>query len=187
MLHLCARQMLTTTAKVCMNFNLRIKHCSSFVLSYLIQSSVSLGICGEQIAHTDHVCPVDARYGRRSSYFRRQAAQNLHSHHIWSILNRIVACKLTRSHWRAVTRELSIMSVGQPLQDIALVELPQGALGSTSQRPESGGNASSSQKHCVLLRAGGLLSLLDMEDGRPPRLYKVHSFIIALEHTMRLN
>lgn len=58
------------------------------------------------------------------------------------------------------------MSVGQPLQDIALVELAPGALGSTDHRLPENAQASS-QKHCVLLRAGGLLSLLNMEEGIP--------------------
>ena len=52
------------------------------------------------------------------------------------------------------------MSVGQPLQDIALVELPN-LQGPLTVQP---GNKSAPH-HCVLLRAGGLLSLLDMESG----------------------
>ena len=58
------------------------------------------------------------------------------------------------------------MSVGQPLQDIALVELATGALGTPEHRATVTGKAKS-QKHCVLLRAGGLLSLLNMEEGAP--------------------
>lgn len=60
----------------------------------------------------------------------------------------------------AVVRELSIMTVGQPLQDIALVDLPSQQSGSDSQARQSSG-----PQHCVLLRAGGLLSLLDIELG----------------------
>ena len=58
------------------------------------------------------------------------------------------------------------MSVGQPLQDIALVEVPSGAFGSPS-RPGSAGGPAKAQvpQNCVLLRAGGLLSMLDMEQG----------------------
>ena len=52
------------------------------------------------------------------------------------------------------------MSVGQPLQDIALVDLPSHDNYASKQ---SGKNSAS--QHCVLLRAGGLLSLLDMELG----------------------
>ena len=52
------------------------------------------------------------------------------------------------------------MTVGQPLQDIALVDLPSQQSASDSQARQSSG-----PQHCVLLRAGGLLSLLDIELG----------------------
>jgi len=55
------------------------------------------------------------------------------------------------------------MSVGQPLQDIALVELPPHRRGG-SDRAGRGGRGGAPQ-HCVLLRAGGVLSVLDMEQG----------------------
>ena len=63
--------------------------------------------------------------------------------------------------------ELSIMSVGQPLRDIALVEVP--ALESQNaefpRTPFGRRRADSGPQHCVLLRAGGLMSILDMEQG----------------------
>lgn len=62
------------------------------------------------------------------------------------------------------------MSVGQPLQDIALVDLPVFHEYASNQSKSSG------PRHCVLLRAGGLLSLLDMELG--VRLGQEHSIDI---------
>lgn len=65
------------------------------------------------------------------------------------------------------------MTVGQPLQDIALVELLPGAfgrswrgLGSQKSTTKKG-----SPQYCVLLRAGGLLSVLHMDQGRLTRSY----------------
>ena len=52
------------------------------------------------------------------------------------------------------------MTVGQPLQDIALVDLPF-PKGSTDRQA----TRNNGPQHCVLLRAGGLLSLLDIELG----------------------
>lgn len=56
-----------------------------------------------------------------------------------------------------------MMSVGQPLRDIALVEIPASEWASP-EKP--GSNGISGPQHCVLLRAGGLLSVLDMEQGK---------------------
>lgn len=90
---------------------------------------------------------------------------------------------MTQLETVAGVRELSIMSVGQPLQDIALVELPTGLFGSPEQpQRQGGGSKARNQKHCVLLRAGGVLSLLDMEQGTGlfPAAFKIcHS--ISLE------
>ena len=61
------------------------------------------------------------------------------------------------------------MSVGQPLQDIALVEVPSAAFGSPSRPGSASGPAKAPvPQNCVLLRAGGLLSMLDMEQGAFP-------------------
>ncbi|KAK9828450.1 hypothetical protein WJX72_000056 [[Myrmecia] bisecta] len=57
-----------------------------------------------------------------------------------------------------IIRELSIMSVGQPLKEIALVE-PQSIQGRAATSAEA------APRHCVLLRAGGIMSVLDMEQG----------------------
>lgn len=58
------------------------------------------------------------------------------------------------------------MTVGQPLQDIALVDLPPGAFGSSWQGFASqAASKSGCPPYCVLLRAGGLLSILHMDQG----------------------
>lgn len=60
-----------------------------------------------------------------------------------------------------VVRELSIMTSAQPVVDIALVEPRAGPLG-TDTLVDAG---DLTPRHCVLLRAGGLMSLLDMDKG----------------------
>ncbi|KAL3150452.1 hypothetical protein ABBQ32_000282 [Trebouxia sp. C0010 RCD-2024] len=60
----------------------------------------------------------------------------------------------------SVVRELSIMSVGQPITDIAIVE-PR----LSSEETEASMAADSEPRHCVLLRAGGQMSMLDMAQG----------------------
>ena len=70
----------------------------------------------------------------------------------------------------AVLRELSIMAVGQPLQDIALVDLPASAFGTTWRGFNSAtASKNGSPQFCVMLRADGLLSLLHMDQGAAER------------------
>ncbi|KAL0053131.1 hypothetical protein WJX82_001373 [Trebouxia sp. C0006] len=62
-------------------------------------------------------------------------------------------------------RELSIMSVGQPITDIAIVEPGPGSESEAGQDAEGSTAADLEPCHCVLLRAGGQMSVLDMAQG----------------------
>ncbi|KAL0029799.1 hypothetical protein WJX77_000735 [Trebouxia sp. C0004] len=62
-------------------------------------------------------------------------------------------------------RELSIMSVGQPITDIAIVEPGPGSESEAGQDAEGSTAADLEPRHCVLLRAGGQMSVLDMAQG----------------------
>ncbi|KAK9831279.1 hypothetical protein WJX74_010194 [Apatococcus lobatus] len=63
----------------------------------------------------------------------------------------------------SAVRELSIMSMGAPIQEIALVEPSVGP--PVEDGPESSGKAGPEPRHCVLLRSGGAMSVLDLAQG----------------------
>ncbi len=57
-----------------------------------------------------------------------------------------------------------------PIQDIALVERSAATFDSALQAADGGAGDEAEPAHCVLLRAGGHMSVLDMEQGEPSRL-----------------
>ncbi|KAK9798509.1 hypothetical protein WJX73_005261 [Symbiochloris irregularis] len=85
-----------------------------------------------------------------------------------------------------LVRQLSIMGSGHPLQDIALVDMPSLSIGAARRKGSFASVSSAAEaktleaQFCLLMRAGGHLSVLDMEQGSELSLADdIESFWVA--------